>query len=320
MIRNNFSTSLMSVALGAFCTFANSHVSAQPTAQVTTSTHLTQEQATQLAKAFCRKIGAPVTTAATAEYVVPDGSSVPLAHHWQARWDIKFSTQVEVEVVDATGIVVGYQSFNYSAADPQIGKQPAGQAIPQEEAIRRATQVLAATGQAGELTFWKADLDQDTYPPTVVGHTWIVAWKRQFQGIVYQNEGSNVILDAETGELQALGLIFHAPPPTTARVLVTEDTARQKALAMLQQMGADAPQFLKCEHVVVQPNAYWQGAGPASTTLHQAECAVWSCVYTIGSRQYHVWVDTETGSVIGGRDTGRRGSDPLSFPTLPKKS
>ena len=177
----------------------------------------------------------------------------------------------------------------------------------------RAADLLAATGQTGELAFWKADLDQTTEPPTVLGHTWFVCWTRQFQGIPYEHEGLNITLDAETGEARGLGLVFHSAPPLTAAISIDQQAAQRIALAMLERLGVEAPQFTGCKHLVVQPNRYWQVGGEPISALPETARPVWSCLYAVGPRVYKVWVDTETGKIAGGAGSVRKIGDPLSL-------
>ena len=276
-------------------------------------THLTQEQAISIAKTFSQKFSASAIMNGTAQYTVPDQSLGSSDHHWQARWNVTFPHQAEVEVIDATGVVAFYDNLNYIAKDPSVGNQPAGQAIPKEEAIIRAVGLLKATGQIGELAFWKADLDQTTDPPSVLGHTWFICWTREFQGIPYEHEGLNITLDAETGEIRSLGLIFHSAPPKTASINLNQEAAQQTALALLRRSGVESPQFNGCKRLVVQPNTYWQVVNESVSTMPQTARPVWSCSYIVGSRVYKVCIDTETGKVIGGSTSLQKVGDPVSL-------
>lgn len=280
---------------------------------VPSHTHLAQEQAILIAKTFYQKVSTSANVNGTAQYVVPDQSLGSSEHHWQARWRIIFPHQAEMEVIDATGIVAFYENLNYAAKNPAIGNQPAGQAIPKEEAISRAADLLKATGQTEDLAFWKADLDQTAEPPTVLGHTWFVCWTREFQGIPYEHEGLNITLDAETGEVRGLGLVFHSAPPLTAAVNINQETAQQNALALLKRIGIDSPQITGCKRLIVQPNMYWQVGSEPVLALPQTARSVWSCLYAIGPRVYKVWIDTETGKIIGGSGSMQKISEPLSL-------
>jgi hypothetical protein len=270
----------------------------EPKSAVAVAPSLTQEQAVQLAKDFCQRIGVPVTTPATVQYPSPQDT------HWQARWRVVFNNQATAEVVGPTGdgcFYVNDALYERLARD----NRPAGAAIPEAEAIRRATAVLAATGDAKELAFDKATLVQTHNPPLASCHTWIVSWTRQFQNVLYRHQGANMLLDAETGEVKIMCKNFPTPPPSVTVFKIRRDQATQVAVRKLAEAGVMGVSPVKVQAEIVRPNTFWM---PEGNAVEEATISwvAWTCRFQIGEQNVEVWVDVETGSVIGGSLWGHR--------------
>ena len=260
---------------------------------------LTEAQVTKLAADFCQKIGAPVTAPATAEF----GSRQNLPH-WQPRWRVAFGAQeglqATVEVVDANGNIA-YYSNKALLAELTHDYRLAGQAIPEEDAVRRAIAILAASGDAGEVEFWRVSESQGTEPPRASSHTWFVTFVRQFQGVPFRHQMVNIVLDAETGAVTALAKVFPTPLPQRAILRIARDEAINRALQRLADAGLQGVELRRIRAEVVQPNRMWEAGGRESEEFPEARAA-WTCEVELGDTQrfYQVWIDTETGAVIGG--------------------
>jgi hypothetical protein len=230
--------------------------------------------------------------------------------YWQPRWLVTFpDTGQELDVVDATGVVSRYR--DHGLVDwLQANDQPAGDAIPQDNAIDAASAVLLASGQSDELASPNATLTQILGDQLRSGQTWIVKWDRQYQGIPYERQSAQVVLQAETGLVIGFGLTYPAPPPTSVSATVTDDQASGTALGQLASSGILAPTLVDERQEIVQPNNFWPTGdeSPAPGTSRLA----WVCTYSVTVPAddttifasydvgYTVKVDSETGSVIGG--------------------
>lgn len=275
---------------------------------------LTQEQAVKLASDFCQRTGAPAAPTATAQCPSPQDT------HWQARWRVIFPRQATVEVVDVTGDIVYYVNdawYEQTAHD----NRPAGVAISGAEAIRRASSVLTATGDRKELAFDKATLVQTHKPPLASCHTWIVSWTRQFQNVPYRYQGANVLLDAETGMVKILCKNFLTPPPPKPLFKVSREQATQVAVNKLAEAGVQGVSPISVKVEIVQPNTFWMPGGDETQSVPISWIA-WTCRFQIGEQNVEVWVDSETGGVIGGSLWGHRGAvgekSESAFRNMPK--
>ena len=281
-------------------------VTPQPPAPPPAS-RLTQAQAVSLAQTFCQAVGAPVTANATATWPAPNPYPGQPPYHWQARWHIQFATQAEVEVVDATGVISHYYNFALSR-QLQSTNAPAGTPISEASAVQAAASALQASGQSGELASSSTDQNfQITNPPTQAGDLWMVTWGRQYQGIPYRQQQATVMLQAETGALQAFSLSFPSPPPAAGPGSVTSSQAVQTAQTTLANAGYSNLTQQSVTLQVITPNSQWQtGAATVSPTPGRI---AWNCVFTNANNTvYEVWVDSySANSVDGGEVYGIAG-------------
>lgn len=262
-------------------------------------THLTQAQALQIAKAFCGKVGNPITVDGDAAFSVPKWDQDT---HWLPRWHITFPEQAEVEIIDATGAISDYTNETYS--NRRETKEPAGDAIPEADAIQAATAVKIATGQVDELAATpRVMLLQGHNPPLASDHTYLVIWQRIFDGIPYDHQQLTVSLDAETGEITGLGMTFPSQPPTAAPALlsVLQDKAKSIARNMVASAGLPADALESVKEEVVQPNRMWEPGGYPHDKLSGPAHVVWACRFKVAENKWReVWVDAQTGQVVGG--------------------
>ena len=150
---------------------------------------LSREMAIQTAREFCKRIGAPLEGNLSADF--PSDTEID----WRQRWKVTFPG-VSLEIVDGSGVVCDYY-------DSRVGhrldvyNEPEGQAISEDEAIRRASDALAATGPHAELALSGTALEQIASPAKAASHVWRVWWNRQFAGVPYSlPDGARVSLNA----------------------------------------------------------------------------------------------------------------------------
>lgn len=189
------------------------------------TTRLNEEQATQIARTFCQKIGQPITGVGSANFIKPDAMNEQ--HYWLSRWEVTFPSQAEVEVVDATSVIIRYANDAYYVVH-QDDNTPAGEAIPKQEAIQRAKAAVSATGQPEPLQFWLAQIEQ-LHPTNPLAKTqdWSVRWFRATSDGPYRDQHASVGLNAQTGEIEDLVIMFGSPPMAQAvRKVPQEDAAK----------------------------------------------------------------------------------------------
>ena len=211
--------------------------------------------------------------------------------YFQPRWDVR-SSNTEIEVVDATGIVTKY--FVFESND----QHSAGKAIPRSQALARAAMVVRSTGLMESLGQPEVQEMQITSPPTRNGHLFSIVYPRQAQGHPVHSQQVTVMLQAESGTLQALGVTFPIPPPALTTPRITLTTAKFAAGKSLRD--AQGPNFIFNRALLewVQPmDQQPNGRRELSNSLRLA----WNCGFSLKDRAYaQVWVDAQTGQIIGG--------------------
>jgi len=255
---------------------------------------MSSTQAIQIATSYCKAVG--ITVTGQPACVLPDHPA-GFRTYWQPLWRVSFAGQADVDVADGTGIVT---EFRDTALERELGNQPAGTAISEGEAIGIATAALSATGQAGELTYDSAMLTQNGDPPCAVSHTWTVTWQREIQGIPYRDEHATVQLQAETGRLDGLAVIFPSVPLQTASLSLPRDHAVAIATSTLAQAGVSDAAFESVQALIVKTDPSWRSAGaPPPQSVPVWVCSFQRLIGRVVNKTTEVWVDN-TGAVVGG--------------------
>lgn len=260
-------------------------------------TRLTQAQALTRAAMFCHALG---IFSYPGQAIFPMGASrFPEIHYFsprsdtyfQPRWDVR-SSNAQMEVVDATGIVTKY--FAFGSKD----QHSAGKAISRSQALARAAMVVRSTGLMETLGQPEVQEMQITSPSTRSGHLYNIVYPRQAQGHPIHSQQVTVMLQAESGALQALGVTFRTPPPALATPQVTLPSAESAAEKSLRKAQGPGFIFSRARLEWVQPmDQQSSGSRGLSDLLRLA----WNCGFSEKNRAYaQVWVDAQTGQIIGG--------------------
>ena len=285
--------------------------SAGRTQTATPTPRLTTVQATQIATNFCQAVGAPVSGSATAVFPAPLRYAGEQDTYFLPRWKVKFAgssgVQAEVDVVDATSAVSRY--YNFALSRQQLAnRQAAGTPLSQAAAIQTATSYLTAAVQPSDIGSAVAFNMQMTSPATAAGNLWMVRWTRQYAGIPYRKQQVTEILQAETGVLQALTIAFPSSPPTSNATAITQSQAQATAAAQLQMANVPNPTFQAANLMVVQPTTFWQVNGTTKPQPNTGGVIAWNCSYLDANGMTdEVWIDANTGNVIGGESYGLAG-------------
>lgn len=284
-------------------------------AQTATPTpRLTAAQAITIAQSFANTINQPEPGAATATYTTPE-SSGDADHYYLPVWEVKFATLAHsAEVVDATGEICDYSS-SAASADALPPYSPAGTAITTSSAMQKAVLVMQASGtNINDLTApsspWEIQLSN---PPEYKNHIYSIEWKRQTNGVSYQHsDGAVVMLQAETGEILEFRLRRTMSVPTSTAVTVTQAQAEQLAQQAAQSLGAPPAPLSSTKQEIVRPNTFWvDGSIDVARPLPGTSRIVWNC-YFVQSLYvtYYIWIDAQTGQVVGGYVSGIQGFAP----------
>lgn len=260
--------------------------------------NLTESEAVEIAAKFCARVGAPADGHATAIFPAPNRYNFEPATHWQKRWRIKFDGGTDVEVVDQTGVVT--LCFVLFGQDPE-SKAPTGPLFTYEQAVERANTVLAASGQTREIDILRpvATLVRNNDGTLDRDNTWTVHWDRLSQGIPYGHQGINIIFQADNGALHGMSVTFRTAPIDPLEFRVTSAQAGETAMRFAA--GRVPPEFTPASiQAAIQPvSDFWTTANPDRPNRGVLRPA-WVARFTSFETAYEVWVDIETGSVVGG--------------------
>jgi fibronectin type 3 domain-containing protein len=277
----------------------STEVSAMPATAVAPTTRLTASQAIQIASSFCTTIGAPVTDTATATYPAPPVSANTEDHYWQPRWLVRLGTKAVVEVVDATSVVANYYNYDLSR-QLNAANQAAGTPLTASAAVQAANTAVQATAQTEALGTAETQFILFANPATTADDVWKVILPRQAQSIPYVSEEAIVLLQAETGAVRSLSLVYPSPTPATATLSVSQTQGVSTAAGQLVTSGIAGATFVSAQQAWTQTNTFWLNGDP--TPQSGAAHAVWICTYTVSGMTVEVWVDAQTNTVVGGRE------------------
>ena len=267
---------------------------------------MNEAQVVQLARAFCQNLGQSIPAHAFGTATFTADAQGPPSHYWQPIWSVSFPGKAEVEVVDANGVVARYENEAYSIIHQ--GKTPAGDALPQQEAILRAKEALDATGQKEPLLFWQASLDHYSDPPLAETTIWMVRWHRAAGGVMYREQHASLALDAQTGEVKYLVLMFGTAPLASAVKVVNQQDAVNIAASLIINQGIEQEATHSGTALeIVAPEYDWTERhgrqGPANAVR-----LAWVSTFVVDGHWRQVYTDTETGEILGGgRDNGPAG-------------
>ena len=268
----------------------------------------TRERVIEVARRFCKRIGAPVKGEPTLVSPKILGSSTPL--YWQPCWVIAFPAQAKLQIDAATGAV---QDYDNDALEILERTMPTGAAISGQQAIEIASGALLAAGQTEQLSLPSAEWHNAGGNGRAGCQWWLVRWDRMYQSVPYADQGVCVNVLPETGSVMGLFLNYYTPLPTSMAVNVT---AAQAATIAEQQLVAEGNGDMALDTVDLRIVAI--DSTPTSTTsplvVPTARLA-WVLEAQGLAHWRDLWVDCASGTIVGGFDSGLSGAPPAGGAT-----
>ncbi len=293
---------------------------------------VSQEQAVIIAQQFTQKVAGSIKLSTATpiakqndllikiEHYQPDKApndlinasiSSTLDNHSHGYWKISQQGTCHMEVDEVTGGINNYVNYTILGVN---GNKPAGEAIPKSEAVKIAEYAIKATGKPTDhLILDYVQERQNAIPPKADAHEWLVSWLRTYQGISYRREGAGVFLAAETGTVISVRVDVQSSDPVTAVENMNREQALIIAEAQLKAVNlpfSDLP-IMEIKKEIVPFNNYWRNGDNIHHTLQTR--VVWNCHFGIPENNFEVWVDAETGDVVGGDYTGSLGGKVKTF-------
>jgi fibronectin type 3 domain-containing protein len=216
----------------------------------------------------------------------------------QPAWQVTFGSDYTLTVSDTNHRVV---SFENEDIVNQQDSGPAGTALDPSVAISDLMGYLSATGEPmNEFGSPLALEDQIDYPATSARHLYQIAIPRMYSAVIpYLSDQVTALVEAETGAVMDMTILFQTKDPTSYNATISSDLAASAAATTLSSAGYSVLTMAPPFEAVTAPNSFW-ASGSASPTSDQGT-VVWDCMaYDADGNTYSVWIDESTGMVVGG--------------------
>jgi hypothetical protein len=257
----------------------------------------TLQQITQIALDFYTDAsGNSAPAIPTAVFPAPIESSRK-SYNWRRRWLVHLEGQADIEVADDSGNVVYYRALNTVATSLQLS---------QSQATARADALLISSGSLQQ--FDPAEIKSDQRATSDGDGTtdiWRVGYRRLYQSTPVL--GSQALLSVSgTGTVEAFAVTEPYADPTSVTEILTQQDAVDASESRLSAHSVQSLTFDSALKAVVRPNGYWFLTG--DQPLNDVSRVAWVCFFTqpttvptgTTSPVFEVWIDAETGTVLGG--------------------
>ena len=254
---------------------------------------LTQQQAADVGRHFCERVGAPVRGEATIAGPIDPGSGSP--NYWQPCWEVTFPGQAELQISAITGVV---QDYDNDALEIALRSMPAGPGVSAQQAVEIASKALGATGQKEQLSSPAAEWHDLGGNGGAGCHWWLVRWGRLYQSVPYLDQCVCVDVLPETGQVEGLGLNMPTAPPPSMAVDVA---AAQESNIAENQLVTEGNGDMVLDSVGLWIVTIQTTPAPPMGTLGPSTARLAWVVEADGDESSRVlWVDSASGQIIGG--------------------
>lgn len=283
------------------------HVSklSAPIAVTATPAVQTAQEVIQIARTFASAVQQPVTEMPEVAFPHAPDSVFVSTRNWHRRWQVNFPGQAEFEIADDTGAVTFYHNLHQEDG-------PTTSRLAEGEVQQTMKSVLALSGLPEQ--FGEAQVTRGTEAASEV-FVWYVHCPRMFQGMPVEESYVLVQLNGD-GILRSLSAVLPFDNPSTVAENISQEQARQIAMKFLTARLRTDVTYKASRKVVVLPNGHRISSRNLPTTPRIA----WSVFLSTGEAQkdpvfHFVWVDIETGAVLGGDQTASHGESEPSAKT-----
>jgi len=280
------------------------------------TTAMTSAQAIAAARTFCAAIGRTVSASdsGTASYPVPVQFSYVANQFYAPSWWVTFEGgNLKVEVSDTTGVIAYYDDT--TTFNQVIGTPPTGSQISTTTAAQIFNTVILASHQTDTLA-QEFTAYAKVSPSSTAGDAAIASAPRTSLGYPFHDQAANLVLQGETGTLLIFSLAYPTTAPTSAPSTISQSAAISTAGTVLANAGITGTTFGTATPMWVEPNQTWTLSG---TSFPPAPRLAWVVAYSGTGLHIEVWVDADTGLVIGGLDGVTGGSTNVRRETPAKK-
>ncbi|HOF89324.1 MAG TPA: hypothetical protein PLZ36_14660 [Armatimonadota bacterium] len=268
----------------------------------------TAEQAIKRAQLFVSKVGWTTTAKPVAAFPAPHG----FTHAWSVEYPKRgeCNETVMLRIDRKSGQIES--AVNFGA----LNRLPAGDkvTITTAQANAAAEKVLALAGISMQsLKLSQSQPECHTAPPQ--DQQWSVRYQRIHAGYAFAHDSVVVNLHPLNASLLSYKASLRSPVPKSLKVVITEMDAKKIAENYLAGKGHAIRRIASAKLLIVQPNHYYEKTKPAARETVTRLAWVIHCI-----RQHEpirlpdgttkavegddhfadVWIDAETGKVLGG--------------------
>lgn len=268
------------------------------------------------ASGFCSAIGNPVAPSVPGVAAL-QGSAT---RYFQPTRPVSFAGIADLELDPAANRIISYRNTGLNRYY-QLHSQPAGVGVSEATALAQAQMAVQQSGQGKEIADPTINLQFLSQSRQAGDGSWWVRWPRAVNGIPYRDDNLVVQIDAETGIVRGFSANFWSIPPVSTATGISRDAAVATASAVLDGSYKGRYVFHWADLKIVGYNGRWQNGqlqGGSQPTLYDKPSKVaWVCAFSvpplsinprIGPRPIHaeVWIDAQTGGIIGGKHSTAR--------------
>lgn len=291
------------------------------------SKEITKEEAFSIYSSKTKELNLSTVDNNRIKYEIFNGS---IKKKWYGKkvWDVAcLYSGIGMEIDASSGIVRSLHNYGIdrrNGTNPPIFKDGAKPTRNKEEMIKEAEGYLRILCGAipDDAIFINAEYNVGQWRDAKHSYEgkWLIDWGRRTSGYRYRFDGIRVVVHEKYG-LSGYGYNFYSDPPASLVVNITKEKAIEIAKPFAKKMaklfGYKSGEVLDAELQITNPN-YFEGQFvegfrrigvkdyskyPQSyTRLAWIVSFSWGYdkVFTKNYEPAHVWVDAETGEILGG--------------------
>ena len=261
-------------------------------------TPISKDQAIQLANRFSAGVHWNMGRSDKLKIRSPQERS---AMKWnpQNRWDIE-TEQYAISVDSNNGLIRSAIKIDkYKGRNTDIVK------IANHDAINIAGNILKDLGIDVNKNLYLELCMLNSYTNKPGQNSWELYFRKTYKGYKYKGKNDRITLaiDPADGSLVGYGNPGEVKSPEKLDVKITKDQAIKIVNNFMDKHSIRVKSLDETNMYIVNPNNYWEicfnkdiqrndDTSPKLSWVVQFQCSMW--------RRAEVWVDTETGTIIGG--------------------
>ncbi len=205
---------------------------------------------------------------------------------------------IDIIVSETGDQILGYLNRNATTGNSNVygtNSEP----ISKLEAIHTGKRTIELAGNGKDFRYFSATYSSVSSGRNISNQIWTVSFQRFYKGIPYYRESANVIINASSGCVIAMGVVSLLRQPTLIIDNINQTRATEICNAERSRLKLLDYNLIKMERNIVPLRLLSEPNNSPSISNDETRLA-W-----IGLLQYHniqreIWVDAATGDIIAG--------------------